>query len=77
MAKDQGNLNALLLAHPKMKNRKKGRKQFERKSEKAEMNEKFKKRRKRMEHYAPDLTLSFGFCFYFPLWLFFTSVPAS
>ena len=25
----------------------------------------------RMERYATDLTLSFGFCFYFPLWLFF------
>ena len=24
-----------------------------------------------MEHYATDLTLSFGFCFYIPLWLFF------
>ena len=24
-----------------------------------------------MEHYATDLTLSFGFGFYFPLWLFF------
>ena len=22
-----------------------------------------------MEHYATDLTLSFGFCFYFPLWI--------
>ena len=26
---------------------------------------------KHMERYATDLTLSFGFCFYFPLWLFF------
>ena len=24
-----------------------------------------------MECYATDLSLSFGFCFYFPLWLFF------
>ena len=37
-----------------------------------------------MERYATDLTLSLGFCFYFPLWLFFnffllpcTTMPAS
>ena len=27
-----------------------------------------------MEHYATDFTLSFGFCFYFPLWLFFNFI---
>ena len=25
----------------------------------------------KMERYATDLNVSFGFCFYFPLWLFF------
>ena len=27
-----------------------------------------------MERYSTDLTLKFGFCFYFPLWLFFNFI---